>query len=292
MTFLLDLFKGIAIGIANVVPGFSGGTMAVILKVYEKIINALNDITKHPIKIIKECFGLLLGVILGIVIASFTIVLLINIFPFQTIMFFVGLILGSIPSIYEKTLKYDNKLNKLSYVIAFIVCLVLMVVMPLINTGLEFSEVNPLTLIVVLLMGVISAAAMIIPGVSGSLILVVFGYYMLIMDNIKSFLENILKFNFSNIGNSALVLVAFAIGCVLGIIFVSKLIKMLLNKFPKVVYYCILGLLIGSIFSIIYTTCLDYKEVINFFNPFIYVFGFLTFASGTCLSYFMSNKQY
>ncbi len=293
MTYVLDIFKGMAIGIANVIPGFSGGTMAVILKVYERLIGALSEIANKPFKVIKEVWALVVGVVLGVVIASFTIIYALEKFPIQTIMFFVGLIIGSIPTIVknikEEGIKKEQKLNiKWVDVISFVVCVAVMIFLPLADSGIDVQKVNLVTLLVVCLMGLICAGAMIIPGVSGSLILMLFGYYILIIGNIKTVLENFISFNFAGMKDGILILIFFVVGAVVGLIGISKLIKFLLKKWPKTVYIAILGLLVASPFSIIYVTIQDYQEVINWSSPWVYIVGVLMLAIGGAIAVSMA----
>jgi len=108
---ILDFFKGIAIGIANIIPGFSGGTMAVILRVYERIIGTFSEIAKHPIKVIKDIWAIILGLAVGIVLAILTIVKLLELCPLPTLLFFVGLLLGAMPDLYNEY----KKSGKFSY---------------------------------------------------------------------------------------------------------------------------------------------------------------------------------
>lgn len=290
MKYIQDILKGGAIGIANVIPGFSGGTMAVILKVYERLINALSDIIHHPLKVLKDVWALLIGVVLGIVLASYTIVLALKSFPMQTIMFFVGLIIGSIPTIFSQIKNIDkNSKFKLEVkdIIAFIICVGIMIVLPIIRPSTEVTTLNFGVFVVILLMGVVSAAAMVIPGISGSLILMVLGYYMLIIGNIKEFISNFLHMNFNGTLNSFLILIVFALGAVLGLVLVSKLIKYLLSKYRKTVYIAIMGLLIASVFSIIYTTVKEYSNI-DFTSVWLYVISILTLIIGGVLAVVMS----
>ena len=99
----VNMFKGTCIGIANVIPGFSGGTMAVLLKIYDLFVYAFANIFNDFKNVIKKCWSLFLGIGLGMLIALVTIVKLLEVIPFITIMFFVGLLIGSIPSIYKKS---------------------------------------------------------------------------------------------------------------------------------------------------------------------------------------------
>lgn len=293
MKYVLDIFKGMAIGIANVIPGFSGGTMAVILKVYERLIGALSEIASKPFKVIKEVWALVVGVALGVVVASFTIIYALEKFPIQTIMFFVGLIIGSIPTIVknikEEGIKEEKKLRiKWVDVLSFVICVAVMIFLPLADTGIDVQKVNLATLAVIFVMGIISAGAMIIPGVSGSLILMLFGYYILIIGNITTVLENLMSFNFVGMKDGILILIVFAIGAVIGLIGISKLIKFLLKKWPKTVYIAILGLLIASPFSIIYVTIQDYQEVIDWSSPWVYIVGVITLAIGGAIAVSMA----
>lgn len=248
---IVDFFKGICIGIANVIPGFSGGTMAVILNIYEKVIYAFSNILRHPIQVLKKLWTLLVGVIIGIIISIFVIAKLLVMFPLPTILFFIGLVIGSIPGVWNNAKK--NAKIAFKDIVALVIAVVVMVILPLINNTNSFSgDISFFVLITVFLMGIISAAAMVIPGVSGSLVLMAFGYYIYLVTNIKDLLAGILSFDLSNLGNTFLIVVIFLVGCVLGVIYFAKLINILLEKHYKTVYYAILGLLIASPFAIVW----------------------------------------
>ena len=109
-THILNVLKGICIGIANVIPGFSGGTMAVMMKVYDLFVYSFANIFNDFKNVVKKAWSLFVGILLGILIALVTIVKLLEIIPFITIMFFVGLILGSMPQIYNKVRKQKSHL--------------------------------------------------------------------------------------------------------------------------------------------------------------------------------------
>lgn len=291
MKYIIDVFKGALIGIANIIPGFSGGTMAVILKVYERLIEALSDFVKHPVKVLKDIWALLLGVVIGIIFASFVVVLALKYFPFQTIMFFVGLIIGSIPMIIsaiKKEAKRDTKAIAIRDVISFIICVTIMIILPILSPARAKENINFGVLLIILLMGVISAGAMIIPGISGSLTLMVLGYYMLIISNIKNVFLSIIKFDFTNFGSSVLVLVFFGIGAILGLIFIARLIKYLIKRYPKTVYIAIFGLLITSIFSITYEAINTYNTI-DFTSFWLYFFSTICLIGGALFAYFASK---
>lgn len=288
MKYIIDILKGTAIGISNIIPGFSGGTMAVILGVYERLIGSICDITKKPLIVIKDLWAMLMGVIIGVVIASFGVVYLIKEFPLQTIMLFVGMIIGTIPNIYfnikNLSLRENKKLDlSLLDIIAFIVCFSIMIILPLINSNILIDELNVFVFMFIFIMGIISASAMMIPGISGSLVLMVFGLYLLILENINNFISMVISFNFENIISPFLVLLIFGLGILVGIFSISKIIKKQFEKRRRTVYCAIFGLLISSVFSIIYATVGEYNEVINWKDPFVYIISVLMFILGSTI---------
>ena len=258
---ILNFLKGICIGIANVIPGFSGGTMAVMVKIYDLFVYAFANIFNDFKNVVKKCWSLFLGILVGILLALVTIVKLLEVIPFITIMFFIGLIIGSIPSIYKKT---KGRKVKIVDIVCFILAIAIMVILPFIKTDNDISNSYNFSIyIIMFLMGVICSAAMVIPGVSGSLVLMAFGYYALFMNTFIALLVNLFNFSLTNYWSMFFIIFCFIIGCVVGIVFISKLISKLLEKHSKTVYFTILGLLIASIFSIIYSTFNEYTITLN-----------------------------
>ena len=275
---LLNFLKGICIGIANVIPGFSGGTMAVLLKIYDLFVYAFANIFNDFKNVVKKCWSLFIGILAGVLLALVTIVKLLEVIPFITIMFFVGLILGSIPFIYKNA--KQGKL-KIADIVGMVLAIAIMVVLPFIQTNnAETMDTNFWIYIIMFLMGAICSSAMVIPGVSGSLVLMAFGYYAFFMNTMKEFLVNIFNFSINGYWSNFFILVSFVLGCVLGLVFISKLIIKLTNKYPKTVYFTILGLLLASPFSIIYSTLDEY--IISFNVPTI-IFSIISCALGVLL---------
>lgn len=279
MHLLLDFLKGVCIGIANVIPGFSGGTMAVILKIYERIIGGFSDFFKHPLKVLKDLLFVILGLIVGIVIAIFTITKLLSIFPIPTSLFFVGLIIGSIPNLFI-AYKEQGK-TKIVDIVFFIIAIAIIIILPLLNNGnVTDIKINVWLVILMFILGAICAAAMILPGVSGSLVLMAFGYYLFLMDHISIILKSILTFTFDNFINSFIIVLAFGLGAIVGIVGISKILKKLFNKYPKIIYALILGLLVASPFAIIYSIVKEYNDVIASASLLNYVFGVISMLVG------------
>lgn len=279
MKIIIDFLKGICIGVANVIPGFSGGTMAVILNIYERVINGFSNFFKAPIKTLKDLWAIIIGLIVGIIIAILTITKLLSTFPIPTALFFVGLIIGSIPNLFQSYASY--KKVQVIDIISFIIAMAIIVILPLLNSNnLEVSNVNVGIIILMFVLGAICAAAMILPGVSGSLVLMAFGYYLFLMDNIGILIESVLRFNFDNFGNSFLIVLSFGIGAIIGIVFISKVLKYLFDKHPRTIYAIILGLLVASPFAIIYAVVKQYNDIIVHTSPLSYVIGVICLAVG------------
>ena len=284
---IMNVLKGIAIGIANVIPGFSGGTMAVMVKIYDLFVYAFANFFNDFKNVIKKCWSLFVGIILGILIALVTIVKLLEVIPFITVMFFVGLIIGSIPTIYKKA--KQGKL-KIADIIGFIIAIVVIVGLPLLPQNDVQVSYNIGLYIILFVLGIICSSAMVIPGVSGSLVLMAFGYYSFVMITIKDLLKNLFNFSLDNYWNMFISIACFVIGCVVGLVFISKLITKLTEKHPKTVYFTILGLLVASPFSIIYATCNEYTISFDFWTIFFSIISFILGLGLVIFGEYMSNK--
>lgn len=249
MSIIIEIIKGMIIGIANVIPGLSGGTIAVSMGIYEKLIHTINNIFKTPFKCLKEIWTYIVGIGLGIIVAVFGITYLFEISPIPTAMLFVGLVLGAIPTIGGRI---DEKNISKRDIITFVVFLAVIVAVPFLKSSVAtINESAVSTYIIVFLLGIIAAATMVIPGVSGSMILMAFGYYEYIMGTISSFIKAVVSFKFALAFENMLILVPFAAGVLIGIIAIAKLIEWLLKHHEKTVYWGILGLLVASPFPII-----------------------------------------
>ncbi len=250
--FIVNILRGMVIGIANVIPGVSGGTMMVSMGIYDKLILVLT----HFIKRMKEAIALLVPILVGMLlsIAIFAKIfseILFPRFPLQTNLFFIGLILGGLPVIYGKV---KGNTIRIPQIIAFVLFFVMVVGFAIVGEGggssadISFSVGNVIKLLGV---GIIAAATMVIPGVSGSMIMMILGYYNTIIDTINDFINALKAFDIAAMLDTFVVLVPFGIGVLVGIVAVAKLIEFMLKKYPLITYWAIIGLIVASPFAIL-----------------------------------------
>ena len=248
VNWLIDVLRGAAIGIACIIPGVSGGTMAVLTKCYDKLIGAVSTLFKNFIKSFLILLPLGIGIIIGVAVGYLGVRLAFSYILFSIVALFFGLILGSIPSISKEV---RGEPIKKSYIITFIISLVFVLGIALasflinLNAGYSVASlfVDPKWYLYVLMIpvGVIGSFALVTPGISGSMLLLVIGFYKPILDTIHSLVHG------ENIFQNAGLLACFIVGIILGFFFISKLMKYLLEKHRVITFYAILGFIIGSL---------------------------------------------
>lgn len=291
----MDTIKGIFIGIANVIPGVSGGTMAVSLGIYDKLIAAVSNLIKDWKKSLLTLLPIIVGCGIGILGFTYAIGYLLDQHTYLTCMTFVGLILGGIP-ILVKSLK--KKLYETSSRIgfgsaaAFILLFAVAILLPLLNPdgeGLKTLTASPGTMIVLFFVGLIASATMVVPGVSGSLVLMILGYYYGILDSIKQFIEALKVMDMPSLVNGALILVPFGIGILFGIFLIAKLITFLFNEYGVQTYCAILGLIAASPFAIFYNTGLYLK--LSSLSILTVIGGLILAVAGAVITYWLGEKH-
>lgn len=284
-----DLLKGIAIGMSNVVPGLSGATMAVVLGVYERLIDFFAMISKNPVKAIRSFWVLLLGMVIGIVLAIFVVVFLLMHFPIISFFFLSGLILGAIPKIVKKI---DFHAIKAIDILVFLVFAGVMLVLPLLGQReLNMERYTIFSFAVILLMGVLAASSMIIPGLSGSMVLWVFGYYIWITVLLKEMISQFFSFELVQFFASLWMFFPFVIGVIIGLIFISKLIRKAIVKKEQTVYSAILALLVLSPYIVIISMVNEYNDVIVQSPIWMWLLGVLFGLIGLILGYMMDKLK-
>jgi putative membrane protein len=321
--FIVLFVKGMFIGIANAIPGVSGGTLAFVLGVYEKLTFAISELPKsilRPREFLEHMKILVpigLGAGISIVLFLSVITYLFSNFEVPTKIFFVGLILGSIPIISKSIIKFNFK----AFVAFFFGALIMTgfayfdinstvvnvegksvadianvelkksdnntsIIFPETNVNTatantsapaselkEVSNVDDITLLYGLklfLCGLLAAISMVIPGISGSLLLLILGEY----ENIAYFVSTI------NIPP----LICLGAGVIIGIFAISKLITYLLSKFRDILFSFVLGIIIVSLLSL-WPNIVDTVGVLDLFLT------VLSLCIGFCLSIIMERFE-
>lgn len=260
---LYRVLIGIVFGFANIIPGVSGGTAMVVFGVYERIILIITDFRKR----IKTEWRFFLPIIIGMGVSILAFGMLMDKVLESNKqlaqMFFIGVIVFSVPMIFKKAVLGKRNLKKDGIcALCFIAMLAIMIGMAAFNANnpsdaeaeapqaatlsepveADATEAektfldNALNVVIMVVCGAVACATMIIPGISGSLVMVMLGVYEDIISAVSSL-------DFA-------ALIPFAIGMVIGIVFCAKLIKFLLNKYSRETYSAILGFVVGSVFSI------------------------------------------
>ena len=284
--FILYL-KGFIMGIANIIPGVSGGTLAIILGIYEKFISSISHLFKDFKENLKFLIPVALGMGSSILILSGVIEYSYNNFPFSTMMFFVGLVLGGIPLLVKKV-RGKKELKEFSSYLLFLITFSIVIVMACsdfifdIDTVVTFDNMTITRYILLFIVGVVAAATMVIPGVSGSLVLMLLGYYYPILSAISDFLK------FENLFNNILILGTFGVGVLVGIVLISKILEMLFKKHKTKTYFGVLGFVFASIIAIPISTFIEVESFVV--TPSSAIFGIVLLILGSTVSYKLGEK--
>ena len=245
------VLKGIVIGISNILPGVSGGTMAVSMGIYDKLIHCINHLFKDFKKNLLFLFPIAVGMVIAIIASAFGIDYLFETFPFQTNLLFIGLILGGLPAIYDKV---KGTTVRPGHILCVVLLFLLVIGMALLNDkqgGVAVIGTGMMDLVKLFLVGVIAAATMVIPGVSGSMMLLLLGYYNPILDAIKEFVAALLKWDMEAMAKVLFLLIPFGIGVIVGIVLIARLMEFVFQKYPNYAYWSIIGLLLASPIAIL-----------------------------------------
>ncbi len=253
MDYLSEIIKGVLIGTANILPGISGGTLAISMGVYEQILHALTHLHRETKKSLSTLFPYILGIIGGIVGLSFTMEYLFESWPLQTNMAFMGLIFGGLPAILTQIRlprhKDGSPGSLTALAAAFFLTLVITTALSLMKAehGPEVTlKLGLLPSALLFLIGVMSAGTMIVPGISGTMILMMIGYYKPLLSAINRTLLSLILADFSAMLSQAVILFPFAIGLAAGFYLFARLMETLFDRFARITYCAVLGLVFSS----------------------------------------------
>ncbi len=264
---IMNLINGLCMALADSVPGVSGGTIAFLLGFYDKFIGSLDDLFRGKIEEKKTALKFLIkigcGWLIGFLIAATVLSSLFNEHIYTMSSLFLGFILLAIP-VFIKEEKNVLK-GKYKNLIFTLIGIVVVVGITILNSAgginIDVNSLNIGTIVYVFIAAMIAITAMILPGISGSTLLLIFGLYIPIMTKIKT----LLTFDFSALP----ILIVFGLGIITGILVFTKLIRKCLEKYRSQTIYTVLGMMIGSMYSIVMgPTTLEVPQVAMTFSTF------------------------
>lgn len=241
-----SVLKGMVIGIANIIPGVSGGTMMVSMGIYDRLIHCITHLFKEFKKSVLFLLPIAAGMLIAIAASSFGLEWLFEKYPIQTNLLFVGLILGGLPAVWKKV---KGKKIGAGHIIAALFFFALVVAFASMGNregaaaDLSLNAVNVLKLFAV---GIVASATMVIPGVSGSMVLMLMGFYHPVLNAITEFFSALADFDMQGILAGCGVLIPFGLGVVAGIFAIARLVEVIFEKFPLYAYWAIIGLIVSS----------------------------------------------
>ena len=290
---IINFINGFCMALADSVPGVSGGTVAFILGFYDNFINALDDIFRGNWEAKKKAFIYLIkigvGWAVGFLLAAIALSNLFNTRIYEMSSVFLGFIIFAIPLVIkEEKESFKGKYKNIFFAILGIALVVGIAILSR-NVGIDINlqSLNIGTIAYIFVVAMIAISAMILPGISGSTMLLIFGIYIPIMNNIKAFLH----LDFSVLPS----LITFGLGMIVGIMLFARVARKCLEKYRSQTVYAILGLMMGSIYSIIVgpTTLDTPKAMMDFtsFSPIFFIVGGAVIIGLELLKKFLNKKN-
>lgn len=245
---LILFIKGIILGVAFIIPGVSGGTLAVLLGIYEDLIEAASNFYKG-FNNFKKYFMYLLPIGLGVVVSIGVCAKIIKIgltyAPIITMLLFLGLIIGGIPKIFKSVTKKPG-VKEGSFMLIGIIVVLLMLIADKGSGNVSFTNMSVLSYILMFLVGMLASATMVVPGISGSFTLMLIGYYEPVLNVVNELTA------LTNVRENILIMLPFLLGVIIGIVVIAKIIEYCLNKYHDATYYVIIGFVLSSVISVFY----------------------------------------
>lgn len=299
--FFIDLAKGASLG-TGLLPGVSAGTVGLIVNIYDKLISGINDLKKHFLQALLTLLPIGIGWVASGIILLYVQHLAWNYVPFLIVSICTGFLIGGIPTIYkesgiEKIKAKDGTRMAIGFVIAALIGV--FSVFSYVFNWFSFEEAfidpnqNWWVYIVITLVGFIAAAACIIPGISGAMILFIFGLYQPVLD--IYFGNNSIIHNSSRLTSGLLLTLCLIIGIIVGFLAVSKAMKSLLEKHKRGTYGYVLGFVSGSIVAMFINNQIwpsySNKNTSQWWQYLIGVIALIAIAFITLLLIKLSNKK-
>lgn len=290
---IMNFIQGFCMALADSVPGVSGGTIAFLLGFYDQFIGSLDNLFRGSLEEKKSALKFLIKLGIGWIIGfGISATILANLFHTQIYAMsslFIGFIIFAIPIVIyeEKNILKSNYKNIIFTILGISLVVIITILTSSNGQGININNLNFGTILYIFLTAAIAISAMVLPGISGSTLLLIFGLYIPIMTAIKEFLHlNLSYFP---------ILLVFGLGIIAGIIFFVGLIRKCLKNYRSQSIYTIIGMMIGSLYSIIQgpTTLSEPQAAMTFetFNILFFILGILILVSLQILKIFMDKNK-
>ena len=241
-----DFLVGALVGIMSMMPGASGGTIAVIFGIYERLIADLADIRHKLLKDLRFIIPVGLGIVVGLLVCAVGIDALLQNWEVPMMFFFAVLILCQIPDIAEMANGEEDGRPTTWNIAACIVGIAVMMAFLFVgsnDSGISLVELDAVDMVLLFVVGVVIALSKVVPGLSGAAILLAIGLYTPLMNLVGGL-------DMSVIMERAVAIVPLAVGFVVGAIGLAKIVDYFMKHNRRSTYYCILGMTIGSIVTV------------------------------------------
>ena len=286
--FISLFLKGLAIGTAAIIPGISGGTIAFMLGIYDRLIDAIVHIKKDFKKSVSILIPTGLGIVIAIGALTFPMGLALEYAPLPTVALFAGFILGSLPTL-RKALPAKFSTTDWTYVLIPALVAILLGVFSVVgeldaSSILEGDAFLPkLTLVVV---GFLGVSAFVVPGISGSMLLLTIGFYEPVLNSLERLIKNI--FNVQGLLPEIINFILLGVGALIGFVVISLVMSILFKKYKNEINLAIYGFIIGSIGAIFF----NYKIVPVYENLSIWMLSLsvLTCVFGVGVSFWLNQR--
>jgi len=287
INLLLAIAKGIVTGMAVMIPGVSAGSMIMSMGMYEPLMVLISGKGAERKSVLPKMLPFGGGVLAGIFIFAFVLKGALSYFPFQTSLAFIGLILGGIPMLIRGVKGHRFTLScALAFLIAFGLMIVMMIASGSSSADFSLAPSVPHFLLTIVL-GFLAASTMILPGVSGSALMLIMGYYYEITGRVAELGTAFGTLNWAGIGENLLVFLPFLIGAFCGIVLVAKLIRRLLERFPAPTRWALIGLMAASPLTVLAKITVDYSAL----TVPAYIVAALLGLVGFAIAWFLSKDE-
>lgn len=280
---------GVFIGLAVIVPGVSGSAVAIIFKLYEKLLYALGNILKRFKYCAMFLLPILIGAVVGFVFGFFGVKVLLNLIPFIVIAMFAGLMLGAYPAVTDE-LKGEKvtPCRAILFIVGILIPIAISAISIFVNGGnFSLENLSFYHYLLFVLVGFLVAVTQLVPGLSATALLMSFGMFTPLMNSVSLTYWK---------SNPSVILVYFClvVGFVVGLVGVSKLLSKLFEKHRAPAFFTVAGLSLGSIITMFFNS--EVLEVYNSWNSIDVVardlgFGIVLLVVGIILSYFLVRYE-